>query len=263
MKIPVIEGCWAKLERAKLHRDSLDAEMAKVLPEQRIPLFAVKDKDKAAHYVVRASALLPDIQTLARWGAWLGDAIHDLRSPLDHIAVAVVNKHLGHVPEHPDRVHFPIAHSPGEFREDYTVEQLDTALAARFEFYQPYPGTAKPPPGAAGKIFHPMSLLKNLSNRDKHSIITPLVSWSQVFTLNMDALGVGVHIVGITPPGPLQVDAKVMDVRAPNARPNTTNVDVGFATPTITLRGGIGIIDALDGMAALVVAVIREFEPFT
>lgn len=260
MKIPTIDGCLAKLARAKLHRDGLERELLTELPKQQVALIATKDESEAGQYTLRAGKLRPDLDTLAGWGAWIGDAVHDLRSPLDHLAVAIVRKHVQPPPDHMHWVTFPIEFSPAEFREHYTVKHLDPTLRDWFEFYQPYKDV-QPPPGATGKALHPLRLLKKLSNRDKHNVITPLISWTEVLAVSLDPLGPGTVITGLTPPGPLQEGAPIVDVLAPNAPVGMTEVEVGYLTPSITLRGGLEVINALDGMYGVVAQVIEEAGP--
>jgi hypothetical protein len=250
----------AKLARAKLHRDSLQENLALTVPKEPVPLIARKDETQPGQYIVHAGAL-PDF---TEWGAIIGDAIHDLRSPLDHLAWAVVVRHLGGEPDCPRKVSFPIVDCAEWFENTYTVQQLDSALRARFEFYQPYKGAKAPPTATTeSEIIHPLALLRDLSNDDKHKVITPFVAWNQAIQINADPLGNGVAILGFAPPAPLQENAEVMLMRAPNASEFATEVQVGVAVPTISLRDGIDPIQALDGMAEVVLQAISEFEPFT
>jgi hypothetical protein len=257
------DGCMAKLARAKLHRDALQEDLARTLPTKQIPMLARKDEAQPGEnlYTVYAG-IFPDFPELVQWGALIGDAIHDLRTPLDHLAWAVVLSHLGREPDQPTRVNFPIESTPARFKRAYAMEQLDTALRVRFEFYQPYKAV-KAPPGATGEIIHPLALLKTLSNDDKHKVITPLVTWPQEIAINADPLGVGVEVLGMPPPAPLEEEAEIMLLRAPNAPDNATEVEVGTVGPSVSLSGGVEVIEALDGIAAVVAQAVREFEPLT
>lgn len=81
---PDFRGCWAKLDRAKTHRDVLKDEIGTAFgaASNRIGL-SVEYDDESGYHVFRAETFPDDLSR--RWGILIGDAVHNLRGALDHL----------------------------------------------------------------------------------------------------------------------------------------------------------------------------------
>src|SRR5258708_3115833 len=91
-----LAGCWAKLAHAIEHINTLRAEIEEAgTPDPTsIPLRrAYEAADGAVVYRIERV-----IKVSERWPLIVGDAIHDLRSALDHLMWQLAIVHLGRVP---------------------------------------------------------------------------------------------------------------------------------------------------------------------
>lgn len=77
-----IDGCLAKLDRADEHLEALSAETLAFLRSRPIELRGEMDKDIGRYSVrIRLKERPP-----VRLGLIVGDAVHNLRAALDHLA---------------------------------------------------------------------------------------------------------------------------------------------------------------------------------
>src|SRR6266508_1384209 len=115
-------GCVAKLANANNYRSQLKQSIDHVMPTREIRMIARRIDGTPNEYVV--DAVPPDFPELVEWGVLLGDAVHDLRTPLDHLAWAMVIKHVGPQPPKPRQVQFPIDDETSDFRGRHIVKLL-------------------------------------------------------------------------------------------------------------------------------------------
>jgi hypothetical protein len=285
---PDFGGCWAKIDRAKEHRDALKGEVgtidgagAVVPPSNRIGL-SLEFDHQSGYHVFRAKAVLPD-ERLRRWGLITGDVVHNLRGALDHLVWQLARFHCrGGEPRNAEKVQFPLRDKrppPGTPPENFARDEvlLDVAPEHRaiIEGYQPYNGGYT----QGGFITYPFYWLREFSNRDKHRVIVlahtipyrSMIDPVEVFggtarTVDFRDVGFG---------KPLELGAEILRVKVV---PSTIhrNMDVaGYLTPAICFpysgapsapgqqagRHLMPVIAAIDHMSTLVVKVIREFEP--
>lgn len=101
------------------------------------------------------------------WSLSAGDIIHNMRSALDNLAYSLALAHSGTPSEEQARaLQFPICDSEGEFEKRYrNIARLSSAAQAGVAALQPY---ISKPQG----FRHPLSVLRDLSNIDKHRRIT-------------------------------------------------------------------------------------------
>jgi hypothetical protein len=111
------------------------------------------------------------------WGVLLGDAVHDFRCCLDHVAWALYKR--GRTPNLSERkernVGFPIHGTREGFNRALDaklpgVRRADRAIVRR---YQPFT------PGESRAERHALTVLRDLSNDDKHRVIQPIVAIPQ------------------------------------------------------------------------------------
>lgn len=181
---PDFSGCWAKIGRAKEHRDTLEDEVgiisgedaiseegANVPPNNWIDVSLSYDH-QSGDYVARSKEAFSE-ERLRRWGLITGDVVHNLRGALDHLVwqLALFNCE-GDEPENPEQVQFPLYESPSNtspenFAEGKALKHVAPDHRVIIERYQPYKET-----GVSGSFTpRPSFWLRKFSNLDKHRII--------------------------------------------------------------------------------------------
>ena len=151
-----------------------------------LPPFVPEYEPKVlAHGLYVAISLVPRIAPpYLRWGIILGDAVHNLRSALDHLVweLVKVNPHPPPVPDEPKelrhfqwrskRIAFPICDEREKWPEaaDRCLFFVDPATSAVLQEAQPFYAWEH---GWEGESVHdhPLRVLRELSNRDKHQAI--------------------------------------------------------------------------------------------
>jgi hypothetical protein len=112
------------------------------------------------------------VTDLLLWGVMFGDAMHNLRSALDHLVWQLVRLN-GKKPSGANQ--FPICETGANYwslgkdgkrsTREWRLEGVSDAHKALIDEVQPY--RARMPPGAT----HAFSALRDLSNQDKHRLI--------------------------------------------------------------------------------------------
>lgn len=98
-----------------------------------------------------------------------GEVVHDLRSALDHLAWQLVLDHSGKLSDKDARkVQFPIREKQKDWFSDYTVSMIKPANASLLEPRQPFSNQS-----AIGS--HPLTILQDFSNQDKHRILNSVL----------------------------------------------------------------------------------------
>jgi hypothetical protein len=175
---PDFSSCWAKLGRAKEHRDVLEHEIeaAFEVENNRVGIRVEFDPDSGYH-VFRVMTFPPK-DLLVRFGLIMGDALQNLRGALDHLVWQLsLYGRGGRPPRNPTTVQFPIVKDtiPDVRPEDYMggrKQALWDVLPhhrAIIEDHQPYKrwnGFSLP---------HPFLRLQKLSNDDKHRLVNPVL----------------------------------------------------------------------------------------
>ncbi len=174
---PDFGGVWAKIDRAREHTQALNREIG-VGPDgiptpfsaiHRIPIRLDYEPDTGQH--VFSTAAAPPEDVLRRWSIITGDAIHNLRSALDHLfwQLALVASD-GKVPW-TDRqireIQFPLTDTPEWFTKSKALKYITPGHRAIIKEHQPHGSRFDFSRGA----IHPFSKLRDLSNLDKHRLI--------------------------------------------------------------------------------------------
>lgn len=262
------DGCWAKLAHAIEHINTLRAEIEEAgAPDPTsIPLRrAYEAADEAVVYRIERV-----IEVSEHWPLIVGDAVHDLRSALDHLMWQLAIVHLGRVPtarEAPN-IQFPEVRRLKDFTGHRYLRYINTSDINRIRAFQPYKRLDK------GQL-HPLPKLVRLSNVDKHRKIHLLVIVPQdaSFTNRPDGFRDCVPAPRLAPNGSYVHAYHVVPHRSP--RVNDTILRI-FVQPTgpnpdvdwdVRLHGFVGIgrlgpvVPMLEGMANYVTAVLYEFDP--
>jgi hypothetical protein len=168
MSIPL--SVELKLTRVQEHIDALQGEIQMFLNKEPYSVRRVIEGNGSMHvFYWERYTKPPD-----RLGLIIGDAVHNLRSALDHVAVALAEDGAAsegiRMTERESRhIQFPIASSPDEFASQVRAGRLShvkPAAQEQIERRQPYI-TASVPDNSI------LATLARLDNADKHhSLIT-------------------------------------------------------------------------------------------
>jgi hypothetical protein len=269
---PDFSGCWAKLERAREHRNALDAEIDAVERGERDQVPLVSEFDSKSGYYIFTVAALPDT-FLTRVGLLISDVTHNLWCVLDHIVWQLTRVKTGGselTGSRARRARFPIVRScpfpkvvPREFGKGDALKDVLPDHRTLIEGFQPY-HTIDP-------YRHPLAILRDLTDRDKHRVVLPVLLRTRSVSHNItpqrsvppDRI-VSPSTVDIrwTGAGDLEVGAEVQRVKFRDDIHFDPHVEMqSYMTPKVTLPQGDGVVSELDHIAAYVVHVLGEFEP--
>lgn len=161
-----LDGVWAKIERSQVNYVDLnrDASRWAMAAGETPTVTTVKETDPETGAITFRVVSVPDAPSV-RWGTMLGDAIHNLRSALDHLAFALADLDSPNRGE--DRItQFPITRTLEQFEATPRLRFLSDHHRAMVKREQPW--VVSPPPHVAD---HPLSILEELDNADKHRVI--------------------------------------------------------------------------------------------
>ena len=175
MQADPLDGCIAKIERAKLHLDEIKD---RVKTEQPFG-FSWEIDYEAQEVVVHARS---DRATSVRWGVIAGEIIHQLRSSLDHVVRQLVIAN-DHEPEE-RRTAFPVFWEEDKYqsRGRRMINGVSDAAATIIEGLQPF---------GSVHATDPLHVLDELWNRDKHRLLNIAIA-------NVH----GLQLTALTPNGP-------------------------------------------------------------
>lgn len=185
-----LTSCRAKLKRARVHLEELNSlTKATFSVEANCPTVGIKFDDQTGEHVHYISHC-PDYSDLfEQVGLIAGDAVQNTRAALDHLVYALTVWHTGGHVLKPNATQFPICDSPRGFEPDAKrrlseIHLLHIAGIERFQAYQTIALWAKEEtpirwllnafvPGSSGP--NPFSVLRDLSNMDKHRLLHVVV----------------------------------------------------------------------------------------
>src|ERR1035438_2847038 len=162
-------GAERKIDRAREHVNALDKTIGRFLKtepsegERRL-----KAKDRIHEYVLVRYTEPPDCL-----GLLVGDAVHNLRSALDHVAFELAAKGAQAVgrtmtPQQARRIQYPIADCSNDFKSQLNrgwVRYVESVPKALVERYQPYHLNREHPERTVP------ACLASLDNTDKHRTV--------------------------------------------------------------------------------------------
>lgn len=257
-----LAGVRLKIERAQSVIDELESAIVAYLAEQ--PYEIVHEfNPQTAEYVVRGRVT----KSTAYLSVIVGDAVHNLRSSLDHLAWRLA---LLTTDKPFDRTQFPIALSPGEFNSktgQNMIRDLSPKHRAIVESLQPYNGPDTP------DSFAPLALadLRCLSNTDKHRLLNTAIAQR---SRQLQPRGIGLRIVRDVERirdekwslgGPIdgaEIVRMVLEGVGPNPKVNVQGelpVGITFDDPALT-EAQPGVVPMLRAILQGVREVISAFE---
>lgn len=271
-----LSGPRAKLGRAKEHVETLRAKIGLAgHPDPRVMPLRRRFEPEFGAVVYRIDRV---IQVGADWGLIVGDAVHNMRSALDHLAWALAVRHLGGV-QPTDRnivrdIQFPVVSKADDWPTHRFLKHMEPADVDKLEQYQPFKYTSA---GRfilklqrVGAIECPLEALADLSNADKHRVIQVLyvLAISGHLTVTKftdcrpashegDSFG-----ATVTAPGqPPRIGDEVFRVPVvPTGR--NPDVDLGaYVSAYVAVGEQWDVLEALDVFALTVKSVLDAFEP--
>lgn len=158
-----LDGARAKVARATEHLGILESEVEAHLGSDPIRVENRDERDDQGRRLIRWVAI-PTTAPPLRLGLIVGDWANNLRAALDYTVYELVRRETGE--DDPRRTQFPIVVESGQYA-DQTRSRLRGAPAWSlpvFEGLQPFND------GADARD-HPLAILADISNRDKHRLL--------------------------------------------------------------------------------------------
>ena len=255
-----LDGAYAKLAWGIEHIHALQAERDRLLGELKRPpiVFRQELNPKTNEWVVSVEEVA-EFPTLS---LFVGDAANNFRSALDYLISEIAFIDGGGIDRPRSRSQFPLTNHPDYFR-DHTSTMLEGLLdshRAMIERFQPYRGWK-------GLDFHPLGLLRDINDDDKHRLVTPTpVTAANLSTkfphwghnCNFDGRISGRAITRYPLEVGTQVQAIGLNITGPNPR-----LDVDTKVPVqISLVNGLPVDYALAEIAKAVEVVLKRFTSF-
>lgn len=277
MYVASFNSCWAKIERAKEHRDTLDTHIReKFAIEENRPRLGIKFDGDTSEHVLYVN-YMPDLgRFFENVGVILGDALHNLRSALDHLAFQLALRNTNGNVRNERRVQFPIEDSLEGFErrcEDtrrgwlFEVNPDDRAIIERYQGRHRVHEEV-----SVGLYFHPLVMLRDLSDSDKHRLLPTMMVPSSGQELLGGPGGMPFFLLmARTMQEMSQLEAPKIERVELNTeiarvqlgdRAGQQDLDMaGYVAPVIALAEGRPVVAVIDKIVAVVVKVIREFDP--
>lgn len=180
MAIP--ESVRLKLDRASEHLEELEGEIQKFLSSEPYAVKRVQEPNSGEIVFYWERYILPP----ARLGLIVGDSIHNLRSALDHLALALAETGAASAGKtlterEMARIQFPITKSLNNFNKELKAGRLAYIAPntqSVIEQQQPY-HTSHPPHDNSVLV-----IVQRLDNRDKHRALNLLGTIPSVGRVN-------------------------------------------------------------------------------
>lgn len=263
-----LASCWAKMDRAKAHRDRLDHDIRETFSvTMNRPRIGIKFDAHTGQHVLYVSSL-PDLAPfLTRVALYFGDIVHNFRSTLDHLTYQLALWNTGGNVSRPKRVQFPIVDDPRYFKSATgdALSDVRPDHQAIIERFQPYHRIAEG--RSIGPPFHAFALLRDLDNADKHRLLRPvMIPPTPARAYRGDALMILMQgmqqapdwIVKLTP---ITLGSELIRATLPAHVTLPTTEMAGSIRPDLVLPEGWPIHHVIDRVAGLIIKVIGEFQP--
>ncbi len=262
-----LDGVWAKIRRAEELIESVNGEIGDFFNVHSDKIVVRRDADQLAdRYIWNMTDSPPDHVALL-----VGDALHNLRSSLDHLVWAL-SEQSGHTIANQDarQISFPILTNPDSWDNVSAVklQYVDPAAQVIIETLQPYNQTLRPllPYEATVEIgtdYDPLVVLHLWDIIDKHRTLhTMTVHALGGFTFQPDPVGASFEVLT---PETVEYGTEIARIvyKDPQDGPVSAVVRFPFDVaireepPTWGLKASVGHIDHV-----LRTDVIPRFEQF-
>jgi hypothetical protein len=257
MTHPALEGPLRKTQWAKQHIDYLEAHIRDFIKGGPYELVTEDQDDTGGvRYSVRVHRDPPP-----EWGLIIGDAIHNLRSALDHVVYTHIERATAETPGRD--IGFPVFDSEEKFNKEFgrKVKGASAEVVNLIQLAKPYPEGTK-----ALWQLHMLDII------DKHQLLIPVGASAQYNTIEwMVSPGFKPVTIESFPASskvyPLK-DGAILGAVVPAITPPNTHMhvrakflfQVAFGEGQIV--EGEAVIKALNDFADLVEGIVLSFEPF-
>lgn len=263
---PLLTAAVSKLQWAQRHRAGLQSNIESFFasPEGRTTLRAKFDSDSGYHsFSVQSLPLICEFEDF--FTNSVADIAGALRAALDKLAwMSACDFAASGEPAKPTAVKFPMIDDPGKWSDVGGAQsQLDPLHRDFIKGFQPYQGINGWADSWHGPYLHQLTLLREMSNDDKHRETQPIMLVQANFGLTRSDIAKGVGIYGYDWMFPslgksMQENLEMLRVRfVESAEPEIENA--GIATPEVTLPEGRRAIQTLDRLERFVHLILSEF----
>jgi hypothetical protein len=238
-------GARLKLERAKKHIFDFEVQARTFLDSEPYKIGA-KLRSDINHYMLYIGSIEPLPETLS---LIVGDAVHNLRSALDHIAWQLVLAAGGTPNKH---TYFPICEAPQQYRSAIgqgEINKLNIGAKETLRLVQPYES-------GNDSLLH----LHQLDIADKHRLVIAVNSVVSVWGLKRESIWLG--SVGFGEKAETGDDLFYIPVDTYDK--SHKNLKIGFEITfgKSEILAGEPVLIILQAMADVVDNIIRNFERF-
>ena len=168
----------AKVSRGHEHRDALVRYITETFSvEGNLPTLAIRFDVETLDHVLYVKRI-PDLSEFySRVGLIFGDCVNNFRNALDYLVYEMGVRYTGQL-KHPERIKFPIF---SKIEGWVGVERNQLAEVSEkqrrvIERFQPYHGRNLVNDIPQGQdSYHPLNMLRELTDFDKHRLLTPIV----------------------------------------------------------------------------------------
>jgi hypothetical protein len=175
-----LEGTKAKLERADEHLQALHTESKRFL-KRKPYAFTVDFESEAGWYVVRSQIIE---QPPIKLAVLVGEVAYECISALNHAVWQLAARKRGRhkVEEIRREIQFPVALTPGKFREEPVIRKKHISAAAItvLDELQPHDAKHRPPNQ------HSLFVLKEIADADKHRVLVSRFAEVRLGGLKLD-----------------------------------------------------------------------------
>ena len=254
-----LDGCRAKLDRASQHFDAIGADFeeltaANVSPVELVSGHVIDDQFGPMN-VVRCGRILHELKM--EWGIIVGDAMHNIRSALDHLVCRLIDLDGGQITRY---TAFPIWDTDPRpdrrqiARFERTIEGIGDVHKTAIRRLQPYRNPGSPESAM-------LIALAALNNLDKHQVILPrYVVFSSVedistffVTATPDRVDYKLNLGAVLAPG-----TEIVRFRTHSGQPAQVNLHMAIRTAFGDPRNSVS---ELRRIRAHCVGIVESFAP--
>jgi hypothetical protein len=162
---PDYSSMWARLRRADELLNRIEAEVGAFLKTGAYKVTVHPNQDHTCYTGIIEVKNPPDIE---RWSLMFGDLIHNLRCALDNMVWAIAVHYDPALATSDDRVlAYPIWDKPPNSNDRGKIKALKCERVRKaIEFMQPHNR-----PDSSYSPYHPLSILRDLDNSNKHKLL--------------------------------------------------------------------------------------------
>lgn len=162
MTAPDFTSADGKVSRAHRNLTALEHDIHDFFASYQHPIGGRYEPEAAQ---ITLYAVGHEAVPLLEWSLQIGECLHNLRSALDHVAWQFALSHLGREPTRQEatRIQFPLADTEKGFTDARVRPFVSPDHLTYMDHFQPY--RSRTPER------HKLSILRRLSNLDKHQVV--------------------------------------------------------------------------------------------